>query len=80
MTRLILVPDDRPKDLRGKQVAALIWVDATGRVSRVEFDPDIRDRGYRQRLRETLQEYRFRPARGTDGFPVADTTTITLTF
>jgi hypothetical protein len=79
MIRFVPPPmDDRPKEVRGQQVTVVFSVDATGRVTHVEFRPEIRDRGYRKRLLESMESYRWLPARGPDGFPVAAITEIKI--
>jgi protein TonB len=59
-----------PADLKGAELTIHFWVDARGRVTRVEFDPPIRDRAYRDALRETLLAWAFYPARTASGAPV----------
>ncbi len=60
-----------PKELRGKEVKVTFAVTADGRVDRFETDPVITNRGYYQKFAEAALGYRFRPARGPDGQPVA---------
>jgi len=59
-----------PQELRGQEITIHFWVDARGRVTRVEFDPPINDRTYRDALRETLLGWSFYPARTASGAPV----------
>ena len=68
-----------PGDLRGTELTIHFWVDARGRVTRVEFDPPIRDRSYREALRETLLGWAFYPARTASGAPVPGELEITYT-
>ena len=42
--------------------------------------PEPEDRGFARKLEEVMRNYRFRPARGPDGLPVAGTITVDLTF
>ena len=60
-----------PQELRGQELTIHFWVDAEGRVTRVEFDPPIRDRGYRDALEETLLGWIFYAARTASGAEVA---------
>jgi periplasmic protein TonB len=60
-----------PKELRGKEVKVTFAVTADGRVERFETDPVITNHGYYQKFAEAALGYRFRPARGPDGQPVA---------
>jgi len=66
--------------MRGVRLSVTFWVAADGRVQRVEFDPEVPDRGYGRKLEEVLRDYRFRPARDEQGRPVPGTTKVTLTF
>lgn len=80
MLRFVPPPmDDRPKEVRGLQVTVIFSLDATGRITHVEFKPEIRDRGYRKRLLEAMENFRWSPARGPDGFPVAATVEMPMT-
>jgi len=63
----VIVP---PACARG-EFSIRFWVEVDGRVSRVEIDPAPKDAGCRRQMIETLQAYRFRPARTRDGRPVA---------
>jgi hypothetical protein len=60
-----------PDELRGTAIKVHFWVDARGRVTRVEFDPPISDGAYRDALREMLLGWVFYPARTASGAPVA---------
>lgn len=59
-----------PAALRGKELTIHFWVDERGRVTRVEVDPPITDRTYRDALMETLMGWVFYPARTASGAPV----------
>ena len=77
--RLILPPmESAPKDLRGQPLAVTFWVSATGKVLRLEVQPEIRDKGYARKFADAMRGYEFRPARGPDGAPVADTVTVVV--
>jgi hypothetical protein len=55
-------------------------VDPQGRVDAVRFAPEPDHRGFAKKLDEVMRGYRFRPARGPDGSPVAGTVVVQLTF
>ena len=59
--------DEVPDELRGVELSIHFWVDATGRVTRIEIDPPIEDRDYLEALRETLMGWVFYPARTASG-------------
>ena len=59
-----------PEALRGQELTIHFWVDARGRVTRIEVDPPIRDRSYRDALNEMLLGWIFYPARTASGAPV----------
>jgi TonB family protein len=75
---MVLPPDNKPRELRGVQVLVTFWVDASGRVAKVELDPPIKDHKYAERFTEAMQGYKFRPAVGPDGVPIASIYTITV--
>ena len=72
--------DNVPKEYRGVEIRVTLAVSATGIVERVSFNPEIRDGKFRRQLRETMLAYRFAPALGPDGAPIASTYEQTLTF
>lgn len=76
---LIIPPVDAPKELRGVDIHVTFWIDAAGKVSRVEFDPPVDDRTYARKLAEAMRNYRFRPALAPDGTPIAGTYVYTVT-
>jgi len=76
----LIPPDDPPKELRGVQLHVTFWVDETGKVVRVAVDPPINDRKFAERFTETMMNFRFHPALGPDGRPVAATTSQTVTY
>ncbi len=78
--QLILPPPDVPGSLRGVTIAVTFNVGPDGRVVDVSFDPEPDDRGFARKLEDVLRSYRFRPARGPDGLPIAGTTIVSLTF
>lgn len=81
-SRLLILPplDDQPKSLRGKSVEVTFHVDARGRVTDLEVDPPIADRGYRRKFDESMRGYEFKPARDPDGRAVAGIYVATVTF
>ena len=60
-----------PRELRGKTVKVTFAITTDGRVERFETDPVITNRGYYRKFAEIVLGFRFRPARGPDGQPVA---------
>ena len=78
--QLILPPPDVPGSLRGVTIAVTFNVGPDGRVVDVSFAPEPDDRGFARKLEDILKSYRFRPARGPDGLPIAGTTIVSLTF
>jgi hypothetical protein len=75
----LIPPQDPPKELRGKEVRILFAIDAEGKVRRVTFDPEIPRGKFAERLKETMQGYRFHPALGPDGRPVPGSFEYTMT-
>jgi protein TonB len=68
--KLSILPADRPRSVRGKEYAVRFWVNAQGRVTHVEVEPEIEDRDYRGRFLEQMYQFQFTPARTLDGQPV----------
>jgi protein TonB len=77
---LIIPPDDPPKELRGVEIRVTFWIDPLGSVKRVAFDPPVDNRKFAGKLSEAMKNYRFRPALGPDGTPIAATYTHTLLY
>ena len=73
-------PDNPPRELRGAQIRVTFWVDEVGKAVRVALDPPIRDRKYAEKFTETMLNYRFHPALGPDGRPVASTYTAIVSY
>lgn len=69
----IIPPQDAPKELRGKEIRVTSYIDANGKVERVEFHPEISDGGYARRLREAMLNYRFKPATDAQRHAIAST-------
>ncbi|MEO8451747.1 MAG: hypothetical protein ABI647_18295 [Gemmatimonadota bacterium] len=78
--QVIMPPPDVPKSIRGMTVAVTFLVAVDGRVDNVRFEPDLPDHGFAKKLEEVMRGYRFRPARGPDGLPIAGTTTVSVSF
>lgn len=68
-----------PKALRGKVIRVLMTIRADGRVDDVKFEPVLSGK-FADRLKETMQSYRFRPALSPTGVPIDGTYVYSLTF
>lgn len=68
-----------PKELRGREIRIVMSVRADGRVDAVRFEPEIKGK-FADRLRETMKNYRFRPALDATGTPVDGTYPFTVSF
>ena len=68
--KFVIVPADRPSSVRGQRSSVHFWVDAEGRVTRVEVDPEIADGAYRRKFLDQMYQFQFTPARTLDGRPV----------
>ncbi len=77
--KFIIVPADRPRSVRGREFEVHFWVDATGRVTRVEVEPEIEDADYRRKFLEQMRQFQFTPARTLDGRPVSGHIVIPIT-
>ena len=58
----------------------MFWIKADGRVDRVEFTPEIRNREYANKLRERLLDFTFTPTRAASGVAIAVQYPIEITF
>ncbi len=76
----VIPPEKPPKELRGVDLTVTFWIDDAGKVVRVAVDPPIHDRKFAQAFTETMFGYRFRPALGPDGRPVASTHVQTVSY
>lgn len=79
-TQAILPPENPPRELRGKTIEILFWIKADGRVERVEFNPEIENRGFATKFRERLLDFVFSPARSATGAAIAVQYPISITF
>ncbi|MGA1308943.1 MAG: hypothetical protein ACO31W_02935 [Gemmatimonadaceae bacterium] len=77
VTNLALLPMPVPNRVRPYTMVAWFDVDERGKATLIAFNPS-KDNAYNRRIRETLQEYRFRPATRPDGSPVRDTVSVTV--
>ena len=74
---LVLAPEPRPGRVKGKTVIITFSLNERGEILRIEF-PSTGDRSYDRRLRERMNEMRFRPAVGPDGRPIPATFPVTV--
>jgi hypothetical protein len=72
--------ENRPRELRNQTVQAMFSIDSTGKVEQVVFTPDIQNREYAKKVRETLLAFRFTPARSATGEAIAVQYPIDITF
>ena len=70
-------PEPRPNRVRGKTVVVTFTLNERGDILRIDFET-TGDRGYDRRLRERMNEMRFRPAVGPDGQPMSATYPVTV--
>ncbi len=69
--RSVVYPvEEVPSSIKGMQLVIHFWVDSRGRVTKVEIDPEISDKSYREKLLASLQRWMFYPARTAEGTPV----------
>ena len=76
--RYVAVPLPKPASVQGKTFTVRLWVDARGRVTRVEVEPRIRDAAYRRKFIEDMYQLTFSPAMTRDGERVAGQIAITI--
>lgn len=69
--QILMLPDDRPAELRGTTLTARFEISASGQVLRVTLDPVPRNRRFAGQLVEQLRRYLFTPAYTPDGRPIA---------
>lgn len=79
LKQFVLPPLPTPSSVRGFKLTAWFDVDTTGKSTLLRFTPTP-DRGYNDRIRETLLALRFRPAVRPDGTAVRDTVDIQVLF
>ena len=79
LKQFVLPPLPTPTSVRGFKLTAWFDVDSTGKATLLRFTPSP-DRGYNDRIRETLLALRFRPAVRADGVPIRDTIDIQVFF
>ncbi len=74
-----LPPLPRPSSVQGQTYLVRFAVDPQGRVTDVEVEPRIPDRGYRKKFVDTMLRFRFKPAHLRDGTNVAGATALSFT-
>jgi protein TonB len=79
LKQFVLPPLPTPASVHGFKLTAWFDVDSTGRATLLRFTPTP-DRGYNDRVRETLLALRFRPAVRPDGVAIRDTVDIQVLF
>lgn len=79
LKQFVLPPLPTPSSVRGFTLTAWFDVDSTGKATLLRFTPTP-DRGYNNRVRETLLALRFRPAVRPDGVAIRDTVDIQVLF
>lgn len=62
--------EDPPESVRGRQFTVHFWVDTRGRVTKLEIQPEITDRAFREKLYERMYSWTFYPALTAEGRPV----------
>ncbi len=66
--RAIIYPfEEPPASVKGRQFNIRFWVDALGRVTKVEIEPKIEDSAFRKALLERMRSWTFYPARTRSG-------------
>jgi len=78
--QVLLPPEHTPRELRGQTITINFSIRANGRVDRVEFSPEIRNRDFANKFREKLLSYLFIPARSAAGEPIAAEYPMAFTF
>lgn len=79
LKQFVLPPLPTPASVRGFKLTAWFDVDSTGKATLLRFTPTP-DRGYNDRVRETLLALRFRPAVRANGVAIRDTVDIQVLF
>ena len=79
LRQFVLPPLPTPASVKGFTLTAWFDVDSTGKATLLRFTPTP-DRGYNNRVRETLLAARFRPAVRPDGVAIRDTIDIQMFF
>jgi hypothetical protein len=66
----MLLPPDAPPSVKGKEFRVRFWIDERGRVTHIEVDPPIPDAEYRGEFNDRMRQFRFYPARDSEGNPI----------
>ena len=68
--RAVIYPATKPPaSVSGVQLLIHFWVDARGRVTKVEVEPTLADDSYMRELLQSLRQWVFYPARTAEGRP-----------
>ena len=68
--RAVIYPATKPPaSVSGIQMLIHFWVDARGKVTKVEIEPTLADDAYMRELLQSLQQWVFYPARTAEGRP-----------
>ncbi len=66
--RTVVYPFEQPPaSIRGQQFRVRFWVDEQGRVTRVEIEPEIDDKSFREKLLKRMRQWTFYAARTVEG-------------
>jgi protein TonB len=69
--RAVIYPfEEPPAAMRGQQYSIRFWVDARGKITKIEIEPEIQDKKFRDKLLERVWSWVFYPARTAEGKPV----------
>ena len=66
---MLMPPQPVPSKLKQMVIGVDFDIDSTGAVLNVSFT-ETRDGGYNKKIRETVKQFKFRPATRKDGRPV----------
>ncbi len=76
--RAVVYPfEEAPRSIKGRQFAVRFWVDARGRVTKVDVQPPIEDASFLKKLLQRMYGWIFYPARMADGTAVEGELVIT---
>lgn len=68
--RSVVYPvEEVPSSIKGMELVIHFWVDSRGRVTKVEVEPEVDDKSYRDKLLASLSRWMFYPARTAEGTP-----------
>jgi hypothetical protein len=75
----IVLPPEAPDAIKGQEFSVRLWIDADGRVTKVEVEPPIEDARYRRKFLDRMYQLTFYPARASDGRAVSAQFVIAVT-